>query len=154
MSNYSEKSNGENFHNRRSSASPVQRQRGRSRSPLSRSRQSRSRSPHYDYHSKRIQHSATSHHRYNNSNINNNRSRSRSPPGNSSYYSGMYPRPSVYKSRTEDDLVRMQAPENNVLAIFGLSKRVIEQDLFDLYKHFGCKECKVIMDKHVRGLIY
>lgn len=142
MSNYSEKSNGESYNNRRSS-SPGQRQRRRSRSPLSRSRQSRSRSPHYDYHSKRIQHSATSHHRYNS-----HRSRSRSPPGNSSYYAGMHHRPTLYKSRTEDDLVRLNAPENNVLAIFGLSKRVIEQDLFDLYKHFGCKECKVIMDKH------
>lgn len=138
MTSYSEKPNSETYHRRSSSitrrrSSPVKRY--RSKSPVSRSRQSKSRSPHYDYHLKRPipPASRTVNIRY--------RSRSRSP-----LVSNQYIRP-VFKTR-EEELARFNPPENNVLAIFGLSKRVIEHDLFDLYKHFGCKECKVIMDKH------
>ena len=45
---------------------------------------------------------------------------------------------------------RSNAPENNVLAVFGLDKRVNEIDLMDVYKAYGCEECKIILDKHVR----
>jgi hypothetical protein len=137
MSNYSEKSNGEAFHRR--STSPVRRRspelkRFRSRSPPSRSR-------HYPPDSKRLQQHQRST-RYD-------RSRSRSPLSTPGHFS-LHHRSTIFaKARAEDELARYNAPENNVLAIFGLSKRVIEQDLFDSYKHFGCKECKVIMDKHV-----
>lgn len=58
-----------------------------------------------------------------------------------------------HKHSRYDEPARYIAPENNVLAIFGLSNRVIEHDLFSIYKHFGCKECKVIIDKNVIDLI-
>jgi hypothetical protein len=44
---------------------------------------------------------------------------------------------------------RFNAPQNNVLAVFGLDRRANEQDLFDVYRRYGCKECKIIFDKHV-----
>jgi RNA recognition motif-containing protein len=43
---------------------------------------------------------------------------------------------------------RFNAPQNNVLAVFGLDRRANEQDLFDVYRKYGCKECKIIMDKY------
>ena len=48
-----------------------------------------------------------------------------------------------------DESFRFNPPENDILAIFGLSKRVVKEDLYDLYKHFDCRECKIITDKHV-----
>ncbi len=69
------------------------------------------------------------------------RSRSRSPIYSSRCFNN--------KNLRVDEPFRFIAPENNILAIFGLSNRVIEQDLFDIYKQYGCKECKVIIDKNV-----
>ena len=65
--------------------------------------------------------------------------------GNTRHYNAPYLSPdSLYD--------RFNAPQNNVLAVFGLDKRANEQDLFDLYRRYGCKECKIIMDKHVSSL--
>lgn len=126
MSNYSEKSNA----GRRS---PISR---RHRSPILRPRNSRSRSPHYDHYLKRPLQSRPT-------NNNHQRYRSRSPRSPPPHYMRQ-----IAAKAFEEDMVRCNPPENNVLAIFGLSKRVIEQDLFDLYRNFGGKETKVIIDKH------
>jgi hypothetical protein len=56
---------------------------------------------------------------------------------------------SNFNGRHHDLIDRFNPPENEILAIFGLSKRANEQDLLDLYKNYGCKECKIIIDKHV-----
>ena len=57
-------------------------------------------------------------------------------------------RPQLHVNRG-DESFRFNPPENDILAIFGLSKRVVKEDLYDLYKHFDCRECKIITDKHV-----
>jgi hypothetical protein len=119
-----------NYHPRRySSPTYHSRTRYRSRSPIN----------HHQYHN--ISSHAHSYH-----------------PSYNSYYNQHMPhnypinhRQSL-KSR-EEEMVRYNPPENDILAIFGLSKRVNEQDLYDLYKKFGCKECKVIIDKHVNNVI-
>jgi hypothetical protein len=49
----------------------------------------------------------------------------------------------------EEEFLRYNPPENDVLAIFGLSKRVNQQDLYQLYRGYGCRECKIIIDKIV-----
>lgn len=92
------------------------------------------------------------------------RSRSRSPLGPNHHRSayafrgGYQQRPYNSKAggrhlngpyRSPDSFYdRFNAPQNNVLAVFGLDKRANEQDLFDVYRKYGCKECKIIMDKH------
>ena len=63
--------------------------------------------------------------------------------GHSRHFNGPYRSPDSFYDR-------FNAPQNNVLAVFGLDKRANEQDLFDVYRKYGCKECKIIMDKHVR----
>lgn len=81
------------------------------------------------------------------------------PPPQMSIRNGSRHSPSEYSSRhfnghhNSDHADRFNPPENEILAIFGLSKHVNEQDLFELYKHYGCKECKIIIDKHVKYLI-
>lgn len=125
MSNYSEKSEGYNPNRSNRKHSP---RNLRGRSPVHR-RHSRTPPPSFRH----IQTSRVASSRY--------RSRSRSP-----VYSSRYP---IHKHLPRyDEPIRYIAPENNVLAIFGLSNRVIEHDLFSIYKHYGCKECKVIIDKN------
>ena len=131
MSNYSEKSTG-----RRSSPQLKHRH----RSPHPRSKHSRSRSPHFEHQASKRPHALRS------TTNGSSRYKSRSPPAPAHFFI----RPVYPKSRVEE-LIRSDPPENNVLAIFGLNKRVIEQDLFDLYRSFGVKECKVIIDKHVNN---
>lgn len=53
-----------------------------------------------------------------------------------------------HTNHNSDFIDRFNPPANEILAIFGLNKRVNEQDLLDLYKDYGCKECKIIIDKH------
>ncbi len=83
------------------------------------------------------------------------RSRSRTPSSMSYLVRyGRRPSPPVhynsnFNGRHHDLIDRFNPPENEILAIFGLSKRANEQDLLDLYKNYGCKECKIIIDKHV-----
>ena len=84
------------------------------------------------------------------------RRRSRSPPIMSNYTATRYTRREIrpspssnFNGRHHDLIDRFNPPENEILAIFGLSKRANEQDLLDLYKDYGCKECKIIIDKHV-----
>ncbi len=134
MSNYSEKSMG-----RRSSPPFKYRQ----KSPYSRSKHSRSRSPHHNHQASKR---PTTFRSTFNSSTGSSRYKSPSPPPRTHFFI----RP-VYPKSREEELIRYNPPENNVLAVFGLSKQVIEQDLFDLYQSFGVKECKVIIDKHVNS---
>lgn len=42
-----------------------------------------------------------------------------------------------------------RAPENNVLAVFGLDQAVTEEILFDFYRKYGTTKTKIIFDKMV-----
>jgi hypothetical protein len=72
---------------------------------------------------------------------------SHSNNGHSRHFNGPYRSPDSFYDR-------FNAPQNNVLAVFGLDKRANEQDLFDVYRKYGCKECKIIIDKHVIRTIF
>ena len=120
---------------------------------------SRSRSPHYAKHN-------GNHSNYNGHDSHSQSSkryRSRSPVSRQHYSipythrsSGSYS--SHHSNMNGRDVPRAKPPtidrfnpaRNDVLAVFGLDRRANEQDLFDLYKKYGCRECKIIIDKHVR----
>ncbi len=107
-------------------------------SPNSRKKHSRSRSPQYENQSKKRSHPLRS------TIDDNSRFKLRSPPHPAHFFI----RPINEKTR-EEELIRYNPPPNEVLAIFGLGKRVVEKDLFDLYRSFGVRDCKVIIEKHV-----
>lgn len=54
-----------------------------------------------------------------------------------------------YRPNPIENPDRQNPTRNNILAVFGLDREVTERDLYYMYKNFGCKQCKVIIDKKV-----
>ncbi|CAF0900133.1 unnamed protein product [Brachionus calyciflorus] len=92
----------------------------------SRSRRSRSRST--SYHRSRSRSNRRSRH-----------SRARTP--------ATYSRSHRSRPNPRDDPERFNPPRNDILAVFGLDRDASENDLFNFFKKYGCKRCKVIFDK-------
>jgi hypothetical protein len=58
--------------------------------------------------------------------------------------------PGAYRRKAfERTYERTHAPENSILAVFGLDHDVQNEDLFEFYKKYGTTGCKVINDKRV-----
>ena len=92
----------------------------------------------------------------------------RSPPSHRHLQSGRYS-PTHYNGRStsgrgyKNDVItqngryvdsrieelRLNPPENKVLAVFGLDRNCEEIDLMNVFKKYGARDCKLITDKRV-----
>ena len=63
-----------------------------------------------------------------------------------------FPRPSRYRVDSREEANRFNPAKNDIIAVFGLDRDTTESDLFNFYKKYGCKRCKVIFDKRVKNL--
>ena len=49
--------------------------------------------------------------------------------------------------------MRINPPENKVLAIFGLDRDCEDTDIMKVFKKYGATDCKLIIDKRVRHVL-
>lgn len=101
-------------------------------------------------HSPRKKYTSHSHRRQSRS-----RHRSRSRSRFRSKYarkSSSFMRSSRYRVDPRDEPDRFNPAKNDIIAVFGLDRDTTESDLFNFYKKYGCKRCKVIFDKRVKNL--
>lgn len=57
-----------------------------------------------------------------------------------------------HRTDLREDSERFNPPKNDIIAVFGLDRDTTESDLFNFYRKYGCKRCKVIFDRRVKKI--